>query len=208
MKSAPAYPSGDPLPSWPITRDVPPDIGEGIADDPTARVFAGPAGGAVARGLSTEQRIVARNRAVEAALLGLRFAPALHYTQDERRWDGIRHHLSARHGKFPRHADCSSFATWCLWNGLFLSFGLPDTVNGGDWEYGNTDTMHSHGRRVTRAGLVRADLILYGRPGVHRTHHVAIAIGGGLAVSFGSERGPFKVKINYRRDILAYRRYI
>jgi hypothetical protein len=88
-------------------------------------------------GLTREQRIRARDRTVQAALLALHHAPQVHYTQDlVQRWDGIAKRRNARVGEFPRNADCSSFATWCLWNGLHLGFGLGDLVNGFNWTAG------------------------------------------------------------------------
>jgi hypothetical protein len=45
--------------------------------------------------------------------------------------------------------------------------------------------------------------MLAGIPG-----HVAIAVGGGYAISFGSEPGPKKVAVLYRRDYRGARRYV
>jgi hypothetical protein len=42
----------------------------------------------------------------------------------------------------------SSFATWCLWNGLALRFGLGDIVNAAGWTAGYTGTMLEHGLPV------------------------------------------------------------
>lgn len=87
--------------------------------------------------LSLAQRTLARDRAVQAALLGLHHAPAIHYTQGAERWEGISKHKVARKGQFPTHADCSAFATWCLWNGLHLGLGVKaDVVNGESWNAG------------------------------------------------------------------------
>lgn len=204
------YPNGDPVPKIPVTIDVPPDKGEVQQAASLKALTSLPASvtGRSVSGFPPDSRILARDRVVEAALLGLRHASELHYTQGARRWDGIDKDLRARRGEFPRYADCSAFATWCLWNAVHLSFGAPDRVNGTSWRYGSTYTMHLNGRRVARTGLQRGDLVLYGRPGVHRTHHVAVYIGGGMVISFGSERGPFKLLVGYRQDILATRRYI
>lgn len=162
-------------------------------------------------GLSRDHRIRARDRTVQAAMLALRHAPKVHYTQGPKRWDGIAKRRNARTGEFPTHADCSSFATWCLWNGLRLSFGLPDLVNGVGWSAGYTGTMLSHGKQVRHLGnVMRGDCVLYGSgfPGQHVTIVVGIVGGVPMVVSHGSESGPFYVKYNYRADVLQIRRYI
>lgn len=157
-------------------------------------------------GLSTKNRIRARDMAIEAAVLGLKHAPQVHYTQDARRWDGINKHLKAWKGQFPKYADCSAFVTWCLWNGLD-HFGRSDLVNGDHWKAGFTGTMLKHGRSVKHGyALQRGDAVIYGRGGTGE--HTAIYIGGGLVISHGSEAGPFKLRIDYRPDLQDIRRYI
>lgn len=162
-------------------------------------------------GLTRQQRQIARDRAVQAALLGLHHASALHYTQGDLRWEGIKTHKVARKGEFPRHADCSAFATWCLWNGLFLPFKARDDVNNLHWEAGYTGTMINGGREVHHLkNVIRGDCVLYG------THddpeHVSIVVGhkGGTpwVVSNGSEGGPYFLPYNYRHDVGQIRRYI
>lgn len=164
-------------------------------------------------GLPIAKRIRARDRAVQAAMLALHHSGAIHYTQGSRRWDGIRLHKNARLGQYPLYADCSAFATWCLWNGLVLSgFTSRDTVNGAHWAAGYTGTMLSHGKAVKHRGNVqRGDCVIYGSgfPG----HHTAIVVGRRsdgkiMVVSHGSEAGPFYLPYDYRRDIMAVRRYI
>src|SRR5215208_1243893 len=162
-------------------------------------------------GLTRSQRIRCRDRAVQAAKLGLAHKDQLHYTLGSKRWDGIKNHRNAQLGKFPTNADCSSFATWCLWNGLFLRFGLPDLVNGAGWTGGFTGTMLDHGKPVRHlANVRRGDCVLYGSgpPG----NHVTVVVGkqGGLpvVVSHGSEPGPFQLAYNYRDDVMEIRRYI
>jgi hypothetical protein len=163
-------------------------------------------------GLSRDQRIRARDRAIAAALLALHHAPQVHYTQAAPRWEGINKRLNARLGQFPKNADCSSFATWCLWNALHIGFGLGDLVNGAQWTGGFTGTMLSHGKRVQDVGRVqRADCVIYGNSGTGE--HTAIVVGRAkngtpMVVSHGSERGPFFLPYNYRRDIMQIRRYI
>jgi cell wall-associated NlpC family hydrolase len=132
--------------------------------------------------------------------------PALHYTQTGRRWDGINKGLKAWKGQFPNYADCSSFATWCLWNGLD-HFGVRDVVNGANWKAGYTGTILNHGKLVKKqSNWMRGDLIVYGNgfPG----EHVAIYIGDGLVISHGSEPAPVKVRWNYRGDFMQCRRFI
>lgn len=159
-------------------------------------------------GLSATHRAQAKSRAVHAAYLGLRNASSLHYTQGAARWEGIDRRLNARKGEFPKHADCSAFASWCLWNGLFVPFGVRDTVNGTRWRSGYTGTMVAHGKRVVHEKNIQwADLALYGDP-FGRTGHVAVCVGGGKVISFGSEAGPFLLPLHYRSDLHQIRRYI
>lgn len=161
-------------------------------------------------GLTYPQRILARHAAVRAALLSLHHAEALHYTQGAQRWEGIDHHDVAARGDYPKHADCSSFATWCLWNGLHVPFGVDDDVNGLEWKAGYTGTMVKGGREVMHLeNVVRADCVLYG---TKTPEHVAIVVGHKgdkpVVVSNGSEPGPFLLPYDYRSDVLQVRRYI
>lgn len=160
-------------------------------------------------GLSRHNREVARARVKEAAFVGLHHAPQMHYTQNSvGRWEGIHLHLVARNGHFPNHADCSGFATWCVWNGLFVPFGVRDTVSNSSWNYGYTGSMVNHGKRVRSFhSILPGDLAFYGNP-VGSTGHVAVCVGGGLVISFGSEPGPFLLPIKYRSDFGQIRRYI
>lgn len=157
-------------------------------------------------GLSRAHRITARDLTCRAAILGIKNSAAIHYTQGPRRWDGISKNLKAHKGQFPIYADCSAFATWCLWNGL-NHFGVRDTVNGEHWSGGYTGTMLDHGKRVVHStNWLRGDLFIYGNgaPG----EHVALYLGGGMVASHGSEAGPFKLRWNYRSDLMEVRRYI
>jgi hypothetical protein len=159
-------------------------------------------------GLSLQHRLHARARTKQAALLGLHHASVLHYTQSSARWQGIRSHLVAKDGHYPNWADCSAFATWCLWNGLHVTYGVRDVVNGANWNYGYTGTQVRHGKQVRSFVNVRpGDLAHYGNP-YGPTGHVAVCVGSGLVVSFGSEAGPFLLPIRYRRDFRQIRRYI
>lgn len=159
-------------------------------------------------GLSPHHRAVAKAAVVQAAVLGLHHAPELHYTQGAKRWEGITSKLVAARGHYPNNADCSAFATWCLWNGLYVLFGVRDVVNGADWRAGYTGTMHTHGKVVAhRENVQHGDLALYGDP-YGRSGHVAVCVGGGHVISFGSEPGPFLLPIDYRADCREIRRYI
>jgi cell wall-associated NlpC family hydrolase len=200
-------------------RDIPPDEGdeepeevlESVPDvEPDEPVEGERAVTGSVSGLSKQNRNQARRSAVKAAVIGLNHAPELRYTQAAGpRWEGISKSLRSAHGKFPRNADCSSFATWCLWNGLKARYGVRDTVNNQNWRAGYTGTMHNCGKRVVHTeNMLLGDLVLYGKVGQPRTHHVAIHVGDGWVISFGSDPGPFKLRWNYRSDVLAIRRYI
>jgi hypothetical protein len=147
-----------------------------------------------------------RDRVVQAAKLGLAHKGDVHYTQGSERWDGITKKRNAALGQFPRHADCSSFVTWCLWNGLFLAFGLPDNVNGTNWKSGFTGTLRTHGWKLDPdEGPIRGDCVLYDPP------HVAIVVsrqnGVPMVISNGGEGGPYFLRFNYRHPV-QIRRYI
>lgn len=112
--------------------------------------------------------------------------------------DGVRVH------------NCSAFATWCLWNGLYLAFGLGDVVNGQHWKAGFTGTMAEHGREVVHlAKVLPGDCVLYGPAPSYE--HVAIVVsnknGKPIVVSNGSDPGPFLLPYNYR-PVGQIRRYI
>jgi hypothetical protein len=175
-------------------------------------------------GLSTNQRIRARDRAMAAATLALQHNSEMHYTEDTpaqlaaqggtpRRWDGIQTHRNARLGQFPAYADCSSFATWCLWNGLHLGFSAADVVNGESWSGGYTGSMLRHGSPVASADeMQRGDCVLYGDPGT-TGKHTAIFVGRQsdgtlMVISHGGPGGPHFLKYDYRADIMGFRRYI
>lgn len=162
--------------------------------------------------LNLAQRTLARDRAVQAALLGLHHASAIHYSQGSGRWQGIAGHKVARKGQYPTVADCSAFATWCLWNGLHLGLGIKaDVVNGCSWNAGYTGTMAQHGREVLHLkNVLPGDCVLYGPAPTYE--HVAIVVanknGKPVVVSHGSEAGPFLLPYNYRSDVGQIRRYV
>ena|SRR5271165_109035 len=157
-------------------------------------------------GLKGNQIIIARDMAMQAAFLGLNNEPNIHYTEGSARWQGINLHRKAWRGEYPNWADCSSFVTWCLWNGLD-HFHRPDVVNGLKWQAGYTGTMLTHGEVIRgKSWLMRGDAIIYGSswPG----QHTAIYIGNDRVISHGSEAGPNLLPMHYREDILGVRRYI
>jgi CHAP domain len=162
-------------------------------------------------GLSAEHRRKARQLAVQAAMLGYNNKGAVHYTQGSRRWTGINKNLRAAKGQFPRYADCSAYATWCVWNGL-IPYGVRDTVNALRWQGGFTGTMLKHGKRVQKIeNVLPGDCVIYGKSGTNGKH-TAIVVGRRngvpMVVSHGSEGGPYYVKWNYRKDVMQIRRYI
>lgn len=161
-------------------------------------------------GLSYDHRVKARDLAVNAAELQLRHKGEVHYTQGTKRWEGIAKDLKAFQGEFPHNGDCSSSATWWLWNGLD-HFGCRDTVNGLAFRAGFTGTMLTHGKRVVHLeNVLRCDCVIYGNGG--SGEHVAMVVGRRngviMVISHGSEAGPFYLPYNYRRDIMQIRRYI
>lgn len=161
-------------------------------------------------GLNSRERANARRLLLQAAELGLHRAPSLHYTQGPKRWEGIDKDLRAWRGQCPEWADCSSFATWCLYEGL-RHYGVRDVVNGAAWRAGWTGTMATRGKRVIHDESIKVgDLALYGDP-VGRTGHVAVVADVKprlMVISFGSDPGPFLLPLRYRSDLRQVRRYI
>lgn len=161
-------------------------------------------------GLSRPHRLEARARAANAAWLTYHHRGRVHYTQGTRRWSGINQELNARRGQYPRHADCSSFAAWCLWNGLYVPFQVRDTVNGLRWKYGFTGTMLEHGKEVRHLdNVLRGDCVIYGSgAGKHTALIVGVHHATPMVISHGSEGGPFYLPYDYRSDVNCIRRYI
>jgi hypothetical protein len=161
--------------------------------------------------LTRPQQIRCRQRVVQAALVGYHNGRQLHYTPGALRWDGIANRRLAKLGQYPRFADCSSFATWCLWNGLAVMFHRPDVVNGCGWRAGFTGTMMTHGKRQTAANCLEGDCVIYGDhgyPGQHAAVIVGRHNGTPMVVSNGSEIGPLYLAFNYRPDFIGIWRYI
>lgn len=163
-------------------------------------------------GLSTAHRAHARKDVYNAAWLGYSHKASIHYTQGGQRWQGIADTRYANKGQYPNYADCSAFATWCLWNGLYVPYGVRDTVNGAAWKAGYTGTMLHHGKVVQHlSNVLVGDCVIYGVKGT-TGEHVAIIVGKKngvpMVISHGSEAGPFYLPYNYRPDIIEIRRYI
>lgn len=131
----------------------------------------------------------------------------VHYTQSSARWQGIDKHLLVSKGQCITEGDCSSTATWLLWNALHIAYGVRDVVNGENWKAGYTGTIAQHGKLVQHdSNILIGDLVLYGPAPTFE--HVAVAIGGGRVFSHGSEAGPFLLNIDYRSDRAQVRRFI
>lgn len=157
-------------------------------------------------GLSAEHRAIARHRVLQAAVLALNNRDRIWYTQGSARWQGIARKRLAKNGQYPNYCDCSSFDAWCLWNGLFVPFGVRDTVNGLNWKGGYTGTMYNHGKVIHDYDNIKVgDCAMYGSPS---GKHTALCVGGGMVISMGSNVGPVKVPMRYRDDLYQVRRYI
>lgn len=161
-------------------------------------------------GLTVKQRVKARSMIGQACDLMLAHKSEVHYTQDwTARWEGIRGKLRAWRGQYPHHSDCSSSATWILWQ-AYHHFGLGDKVNGTKWGSGYTGTLAQHGKTVRWRAKV-GDLVLYGNGWPYE--HVAVVRKGGLlrrakVWSHGSEPGPYLLGIDYRPDRKLVKRFI
>lgn len=193
------------LPDLPVTdpAQIPPDEGDARVVDELPDAGAPP--DPTALSLTPQQRVVAQNLVLRGARLMLARPAAVHYTQGPRRWQGISDRLLARDGRFPSYSDCSSAATWLLWNALNVQFGMADVVNGQRWAAGYTGTMLGHGRVVSASSAQVGDLVIYGSgaPG----QHVTVCLGNGWVFSHGSEAGPYKLALRYRSDVMSVRRY-
>jgi hypothetical protein len=162
-------------------------------------------------GLPDPERVKARARAVQAAQVALAHKAQMQYTEGAERWEGIADHRDAVDGQFPTYSDCSSFVTWCLWNGLHLGFDLSDLVNGDGWAGGYTGTMLVHGKQVMRiADVLPGDCVIYGSgpPGEHTAIIVDTEDGVPHVISHGGPTSPDYLPYNYRPDAFQIRRYI
>src|SRR5262245_8420599 len=146
--------------------------------------------------LTPTQKAQARDRAVQAAWLGYNNKARLHYTQGGNRWEGIAQRKNAKRGHYPNNADCSSFATWCLWNGLYLVLLHKHVVNTTSWRSVYPGTRHSTGQPLAKTSqALPGNLVLYGRghPSAHVAIVVAVKNGVPMLMSHGSEACPFYV---------------
>lgn len=146
-----------------------------------------------------------RSKMVKAAMHGYNVRGYMHYTQSAwtywsspyGRMYGVRHKVGM--SGIPRYEDCSSFATWVYWVS-----GARDP-NGFNYNgYGFTGTLQAHGIRILWSNVRPGDLVFYGWP----TSHVAIYVGSGRVVSFGSEIGPLLLNTHYRSDVNSMRSYV
>ena len=140
--------------------------------------------------------------ALQAAVLAYHNRRNIAYSEGWQRWDGITNHRHAWRGEYPHVADCSSFVTWCIYQGLH-HYGVRDVVNGLNWRAGYTGTMLNHGHHVSRP--FPGVCVTYG-PGTGS--HEAIYTGGGLVVSHGNQAGPLLLPLHYRGDETRFRSYI
>ena len=201
----PELPSAD-------AEQLPPDEGDAgagvIVDGGGSGGLTGSGGSgveALAAGLSPQQRASAQAVVLKGARLLLENAAQVHYTMGPQRWEGIDDKRYVRDEQYPSYGDCSSTATWLLWNALFAHLGMADVVTGAGWRAGYTGTMLQHGRPVSESAVEVGDLVIYGAgaPG----QHVTVCLGGGMVLSHGSEPGPYKLPLRYRGDVLSIRRY-
>jgi hypothetical protein len=157
-------------------------------------------------GLNAEQRKRARRLILKGCRTMMKHIGAIHYTQGGSRWSGINEKKKIKKGQYPSYADCSSMATWLLWNVLYVPYKIKDIVTGANWTAGYTGTISQHGKQVRKDSNIKVgDLILYGS---YPYSHVTIAIGNGQCFSHGSEAGPYVLGIDYRDDRAQVRRFL
>lgn len=151
-------------------------------------------------GLSAEHCGEVRRLLVKGAHNMLTHAAQIHYTQGPLRWQGFDKGLHIVQGEFPTEVDCSSCASWLVGDALrHVHPGIADIINGEHWRGGFTGTIAKHGRRVVHDGNIKVgDLILFGR--APKYEHVAVALGGAVIFSMGSENGPYRLGLDYRPD--------
>ena len=190
-----------------MTRPLGETVDPVLGADPT---FIVAVSGTPSIGLNARQRIRARDLAVQAAALAVKKNTQIQYSMGDNRWDPIKRNRKAWRGEVGRFEDCSSFVTWCLWNGLD-HFGVDDVVNGDSWRSGWTGSMVQHGIRVSQAEILRGDVLFYlndhGEIG-----HCTIYVGGGMCITHGHDADtgteePEKKPMGYR-TINHIRRYI
>lgn len=160
-------------------------------------------------GLTDESAAHARRVIIKDVKNMIAHKTEIHYTQGGDRWEGIQNKLTHLHNEFPRHCDCSSTATWLLWDAMGRPYHISDIVNHANWRAGYTGTQYQSGKEVKHdSNLKIGDLIFYGDQGGGIPEHVAIYIGGGMVFSHGSESGPYILRLDYRPDRRMSRRFI
>jgi cell wall-associated NlpC family hydrolase len=197
----PAHPTTDPA-------DVEPDVGD--AGGELGVAFYSRGAEVAVSGRSEEHRAEMRRIIVAGCELMLRHPESVHYSQGPDRWEGITQKRLISKKQFPFHSDCSANATWLHWNAHVVHFpDRPgsDVLSFAHWAFGWTGTLALHGKQVMHdENVLPGDLILYGQGPPFK--HVAVALGGGLVFSHGSEGGPYKLDMDYRSDRGPTRRYI
>lgn len=137
-----------------------------------------------------------RDAIVYAAMWGFYNDVQMHYTQGSQRMKDFDPPPNV-----PGNTDCSGFATWCYKSGQAID---PNGLNYNGTGY--TGTLWSNGQNITFAQIQKGDLVFYGNP-QSPNGHVAVYVGFGFVVSFGSEEGPYIWPVNYRSDLYGFRTY-
>lgn len=145
--------------------------------------------------LTAQEVAEARHIIVEGARWMADHSDEVNYTELGLRWSAINEDRRIAAGQYLQYGDCSSTATWLLWNGLtHRNRDFPDIVNGAQWRYGWTGTIARHGKPVpSLRQLDVGDLILYGSGWPYR--HVTVALGDGKCFSHGTQAGPFIIDV-------------
>lgn len=120
-----------------------------------------------------------------------------------KRWEGIQKGIELP--RVPKHADCSSLATWCLWNAREEGATDPSDPDDQSWSWGTTFSMEPNGKKVSVAEARPGDLVFYEG---HVTVIVERSQGIPYVVSFGSQGGPYYERYNYRNDVTSVKDYI
>lgn len=160
-------------------------------------------------GLSDEHAAHARKVILKDAKNMVANKSIIHYSQKSDRWEGINTRRTHLTNTYPKHCDCSSTATWMLWDAMARPYGVRDLVNHANWKAGYTGTMQKGGKAVhSKSNLKVGDCIFYGDQGGGISEHVTVYVGGGMVFSHGSEGGPYFLPVDYRPDRRIMRRYI
>lgn len=125
------------------------------------------------------------------------------YAQRPWHYHAVRPFLLYPNGHPIRYTfDCS----WLVTQAFYMA-GLADPNDYGyKGGYGNTESLRSNGRQVSTPAP--ADLVFYGYYGSSSNPaHVAMMVGHGKCIGFGSEAGPRLLDKDYR-PVREYRRYV